>query len=165
MATRRGEDGGDKKVIKNTLLKLDGNARSAILKGANKVYEAVRRTLGPDGANGLIFGTYGRPPRITNDGFAVSECVIPKDPFERLAAESFKEAAKRTNEMAGDGTTGTTVIAGYLLNDVLKKLSEQTTVIKTKKAVENLTELIKNDALSDVAKAGFKKVWCLTLAR
>lgn len=99
-------------------------AREAILKGANAVYDAVKLTLGPQGGNALMYRTYGRSPRITNDGVTISECIEPLNEFENLAAGALKEAAKRTNERVGDGTTATTVFAGHLLNETFRKLLE-----------------------------------------
>lgn len=103
---------------------LGSKARNAILEGVNKVYDPVKLTLGPEGGNALMYRTYGRGPRITNDGVTISEVIEPQDEFENLAAGAFKEASKRTNERVGDGTTTTIVIAGYLLNEVFGKLSE-----------------------------------------
>lgn len=115
-----------------TFTKLDADARKAIQRGVNAVAEPVRRTLGPAGKNVLIYRTFNRGPRITNDGVTASECVVPKDPFERLAAETFKEACKRTNERVGDGTTTTTVIAAKLLNETFHVLGENQTAFKSK---------------------------------
>lgn len=95
---------------------LGEKARKAVLRGVNAVYEPVKRTLGPQGKNGLIFRTFNRGSRIINDGYTIAECQMPADPFEALAAAAFKEGTKRTNERVGDGTTGTTVIAGKIVN-------------------------------------------------
>lgn len=93
-------------------------AKEIIIKGVKAIYEPIRKTLGPGGSNMLIYGTYGRTPRITNDGVTGSECIEPADEFEKIVAQAFKEAAKRTNERAGDGTTATTVIGGFLLKEI-----------------------------------------------
>jgi len=101
-------------------------ARAKILAGVNKVYDAVRLTLGPQGRNALLPRGWNRGPRITNDGITVAENArLLADPHERLAAEAFVEASKRTNELAGDGTTGTAVIAGHLINRIFGQLSEE----------------------------------------
>lgn len=136
-----------------TFTKLDADARKAIQRGVNAVAEPVRRTLGPAGKNVLIYRTFNRGPRITNDGVTASECISPKDPFEKLAAESFKEACKRTNEKVGDGTTTTTVIAWKLLNEVFLKLSENTTAFKTKSSTGGTNVMqIRKDILASAAK-------------
>src|SRR3990167_3079739 len=106
-----------------TLVIFDNEARSKILKGTNVIYEAVRRTMGPQGGNALIYGLYSRPYRITNDGYTVADIIELKDPHENLAAKAMQDAAKRTNMLAGDGTTATTVIAGKLINLLLEEIS------------------------------------------
>lgn len=93
-------------------------ARDKILKGVNAIYHPVAMTLGPEGRNALLYRVWGRGPRITNDGATVANVIQPKDVFERLAAEAFREACLKTNERVGDGTTTTTVIAGKLYNDI-----------------------------------------------
>jgi len=99
-------------------------AQKSVLNGVMKVYNTVKLTLGPDGVNALLPRTYNRGPRITNDGVTISENINLKDPYERLAAEAFKEASKKTNELAGDGTTGTAVIGGHLIQSIFKNKSE-----------------------------------------
>lgn len=100
-------------------------ARKKILAGVNKVYDAVILTLGPEGQNALLPRTFNRGPRLTNDGVTLSENIMCKDEHEALAANFFKEGAKKTNEMAGDGTTTTTKIAGFLVNKIFKNLEAE----------------------------------------
>lgn len=128
------------------------DARKKMLSGVNKVYDAVRRTLGPAGKNALLPRTMNRGPRNTNDGVTISENVRQlKDPHERLAAEFFGEGAKKTNEVAGDGTTTTTVLAGHLINKVLKDLPEnseaqigvsKTNVMAIRKEIKDAAALV-----------------------
>lgn len=102
-----------------------GEARKKVRAGVKKVFDSVRVTLGPEGKNALIPRTYNRGPRITNDGYTVIENARQvKNPHERLAAEAFAEGSKRTNELAGDGTTGTSVLGGTLFFDVLDKMPD-----------------------------------------
>lgn len=108
--------------MKQTKVALGEQANQHILNGVNAVYNAVKLTLGPKGGNALLFGTYGGSPRITNDGVTIAECIEPKNEFEKLVADSFKEACRRTNERAGDATTTTAVIGGFLINDILGKV-------------------------------------------
>lgn len=112
-------------------------ARKAILDGVNQVYDSVKLTLGPEGGNALMYRTYGRGPRITNDGVTISEVIEPVNEFENLAAGAFKEASKRTNERVGDGTTTTIVIAGYLLNEIFGKLEENSSELVGKGGLKN----------------------------
>src|SRR5574343_252421 len=88
------------------------NALKAIHKGVNAVYKPVSVTFGPEGKNALLYRTMNRGNRITNDGVTVAECQEPRDQFERMAAQTFKESCKRTNEKVGDGTTCTTILGG-----------------------------------------------------
>ena len=99
-------------------------ARDAVYKGVMSIYEPVKRTLGPEGKTALLYRTFNRGSRITDDGVTVAECQEPKDPHVRLAAQAFKEACKRTVEKVGDGTTTTAVIGGRLMSDVYAFLSE-----------------------------------------
>src|SRR3990167_10471605 len=108
-----------------TRLLFNNDARKAILKGANKLYDAVRMSMGPQGGNALMYGLYSRPYRITNDGFTIAGVIELKDEFENLAVRAYFDAAHRTNLLAGDGTTATCVIAGKLLNTVLPKIMER----------------------------------------
>lgn len=99
-------------------------AREAIKKGINAIYEVVKVTFGPEGKNALLYRTMNRGNRITNDGVTVAECQEPKDQFVRMAAQTFKEATKRTAEKVGDGTTCTTIIGGKLFNELYKQLDD-----------------------------------------
>lgn len=111
---------------------LGEKARKAIHEGVNSIYQPVRMTFGPEGKNALLYRTWGRGPRITNDGYTVAECQEPRDPFARLAAQAFKESCKRTNEKVGDGTTGTAIIGGKLFNEIYRLLSSSSSEITTK---------------------------------
>jgi chaperonin GroEL len=119
---------------KPTKVLLDERAREAIWRGVAAIYEPVRRTLGPEGGNALMYRTFNRGSRITNDGKAIADVIEPLDEFENLAAKAFKEATDKTNEKAGDGTTTTTVIGGHLINEIFRKLSESSSSIRTKTA-------------------------------
>ena len=98
-------------------------AQKAILKGVNAIYEPTKLTLGPDSGSFLMFGTYGREPRIVDDGHIGAQGIEPKDEFENLVARTFRETASKTNEKVGDGTTTTMVIAGKLINDLMVEAS------------------------------------------
>ncbi len=154
--------------MKQTKVLIGKKANEAILNGVNAVYDAVKLTLGPKGGNALLFGTYGGSPRITNDGVTIAECIEPKNEFELLVAESFKEACKRTNERAGDATTTTTVIGGFLINDILGKVEtsligrQSGDVMKTRKMlledVKKVTEAIKKQAVAVKTLEDLEKV-------
>ena len=110
---------------KNAEALLESGARKKILAGVNKAYNAVKLTLGPEGRNALLPRTFNRGPRITNDGITILENIQPKDEYERIALEAYKEGSKKTNELKGDGTTTTAVIAGSLVNQIFGELSHE----------------------------------------
>lgn len=133
------------------------DARRKIKKGVKSVFDAVKITLGPDGSNALLPRTYNRGPRITNDGYTVIENVRQlKDPFERLAAEAFAEASKKTNELAGDGTTGTSVFAGTLFFDIINQLPDkdipsiQGITTKGTRAIRKELKDLKNEVIQKI---------------
>lgn len=119
---------------KPTKVALHNIARKLILEGVKAVYNPVRMTLGPEGGNALMYRTYGRGPRITNDGKTIAEVIEPKNPFLQLVVQSYREACQRTDQEAGDGTTTTTVISGYMLINTLEELLEGSdSIVETNK--------------------------------
>lgn len=142
--------------MKITKTIIGNKALETIYKGVNLIYKSVSMTLGPAGKNMLMYGTWGKEPRITNDGFTVGQSQIPKDPFIRVVVESFMEGCKKTNERVGDGTTATTTIAGKLFNNIYNLLisSQHKTIgggkvnrIELKKKLRESAELIKSEVL------------------
>ena len=98
-------------------------ARAKILKGVNTLANAVKVTLGPKGRNVAIEKSFGSPV-ITKDGVTVAKEIELSDPFENMGAQLVKEAASKTNDVAGDGTTTATLLANQLSIKVLMKLME-----------------------------------------
>jgi chaperonin GroEL len=143
---------------RSTKTLLGAKAREAVLKGVNSIYEPTRLTFGPEGKNALLYRTYNRGSRITNDGVTVADCQEPKDPHVNLAAKSFVEACKKTNQKVGDGTTATVIIGGKLFNDVYRHLTEKESAFtgKTSKGVMTLRREILESA-DNVKKAILKK--------
>ena len=143
---------------------LGGEARKAIHAGVNAVYEPVKRTLGPEGKNALLYKTANRPGgRITNDGVTVGGTQEPKNQFTRLAAQAFQETCRKTNEKVGDGTTTTTVIGGTLYNDIYKillgndslytsKNKKNTSVVTIKKEIKETAEKVKEQLTKSAKK-------------
>jgi chaperonin GroEL len=101
-------------------------AREKILKAINLCYDAVAPSLGPEGGAALMYRTYARGPRIVDDGATIIRVLEPKDEFEKIALETFRESVEKTNEKAGDGTATTTVIAATLARDIFAKLDGST---------------------------------------
>jgi len=110
--------------MSKTEVKRHGEARKAILRGVNEIWNTVRLTLGPEYGTVLLHRSFNRGSRITNDGVTIAKCIEPKDKFENLVATAFKEAAAKTGERAGDGTTSTICIAGKLINDAFSKIQD-----------------------------------------
>lgn len=103
------------------IIEYDEEARQGMLAGLDKLADTVKVTLGPKGRNVVLDKTYGAPT-ITNDGVSIAKEIDLEDPFERIGAELVKEVAKRTDDVAGDGTTTATVLAQSLVHEGLKNV-------------------------------------------
>src|SRR5687767_4994347 len=100
----------------------DDEARQPLAAGVAKLARAVRSTLGPRGRNAVLDKGWGSP-KITKDGVTVAEDIELIDPFENLGAQLVKEAASKTNDVAGDGTTTATVLAEAIFKEGLKMIA------------------------------------------
>ncbi len=98
------------------------DARQKLLAGASKLARAVRSTLGPRGRNAVLDKGWGSPT-VTKDGVTVAEDIELQDPFENMGAQLVKEAASKTNDVAGDGTTTATVLAEFIFREGLKAIA------------------------------------------
>src|SRR5918994_2812106 len=98
------------------------DARQKLLSGVSKLARAVRSTLGPRGRNAILDKGWGAP-NITKDGVTVAEDIELKDPFENMGAQLVKEAASKTSDVAGDGTTTATVLAEAIYREGLKMIA------------------------------------------
>ncbi|KKQ67003.1 MAG: 60 kDa chaperonin [Candidatus Daviesbacteria bacterium GW2011_GWA2_38_24] len=103
------------------ILKFDSDAREKLLKGINTLTDAVASTLGPKGRNVAIGKKWGGPS-IVHDGVTVAKEIELEDPFENMGAQIVKEAASRTNDVAGDGTTTATILAQAISSESLKNI-------------------------------------------
>src|SRR5437588_2653373 len=97
-------------------------ARQKLLAGASKLARAVRATLGPRGRNAVLDKGWGAPT-VTKDGVTVAEEIELTDPFENMGAQLVKEAASKTSDVAGDGTTTATVLAEFIYREGLKAVA------------------------------------------
>src|ERR1700739_4871769 len=97
-------------------------ARQKLLAGASKLARAVRATLGPRGRNAVLDKGWGSP-NVTKDGVTVAEEIEVQDPYENRAAQLVKEAASKTSDVAGDGTTTATVLAEAIYREGLKNIA------------------------------------------
>ena len=98
------------------------DARQKLLSGASKLARAVRATLGPRGRNAVLDKGWGSPT-VTKDGVTVAEDIELQDPFENMGAQLVKEAASKTGDVAGDGTTTATVLAEFIFREGLKAVA------------------------------------------
>jgi chaperonin GroEL len=140
---------------------LSTEARKKVRAGVNKVYNAIKLTLGPEGLNALLPRSYNRGPRLTNDGVTVSENIQLLDEHERLAADFFKEGSKKTNELVGDGTTTTAVIAGTLINRIFDELDTEAIPVAgnlKKKGVRGIRKEMKDTKDVVIEKIGERAV-------
>src|ERR1044071_979942 len=97
-------------------------ARQKLLGGVAKLARAVRATLGPRGRNAVLDKGWGSP-NVTKDGVTVAEDIELKDPYENMGAQLVKEAASKTSDVAGDGTTTATVLAEFIYREGLKSVA------------------------------------------
>ncbi|MCB0102716.1 MAG: chaperonin GroEL [Anaerolineales bacterium] len=117
------------------------DARRKLKNGMNVVANAVSATLGPKGRNVAIDRKFGSPT-ITHDGVSVAKEIELEDPFENMGAQLLKEAAQKTNDIAGDGTTTSTVLAHAIVNEGLKALEAGYNPMLLKRGIELATETI-----------------------
>src|SRR3954454_22861958 len=104
------------------MLSFDAEARKSLLEGVSKMARAIKATLGPRGRNAVIDKGWG-PPNITKDGVTVAEEIELTDKFENIGAKLVKEAASKTSEVAGDGTTTATVLAEAIFKEGYRSLT------------------------------------------
>ena len=121
------------------LITFDEEARRALERGMNKLADAVRVTLGPKGRNVVLDKKWGAPT-ITNDGVSIAKDIDLEDPFEKIGAELVKEVAKKTDDVAGDGTTTATVLAWAMVREGLKNVAAGANPMSLKKGIEAAVE-------------------------
>ena len=113
----------------------DEAARRALEAGMNKLADAVRVTLGPKGRNVVLEKKWGAPT-ITNDGVSIAKEIDLEDPFEKIGAELVKEVAKKTDDVAGDGTTTATVLAWAMVREGLRNVAAGANPMTLKKGIQ-----------------------------
>jgi chaperonin GroEL len=132
------------------LIAFDEQARRALEKGMNQLVDAVKVTLGPKGRNVVLEKKWGAPT-ITNDGVSIAKEIDLEDPYERLGAELVKEVAKKTDDVAGDGTTTATVLAGAMVREGLRNVAAGANPMSMKKGIEAAVETAVA-SIRDIAK-------------
>lgn len=132
------------------ILKFDSEAREKLLKGVNTLTEAVATTLGPKGRNVAIDKKWGAP-NVVHDGVTVAKEIELEDPFENMGAQLIKEAASKTSDVAGDGTTTATILAQAMVAEGLKNIQAGANPMILKKGMEKAVSALV-DELRKVSK-------------
>src|ERR1700712_2262086 len=110
-------------------------ARQSLKRGVDALANAVKTTLGPKGRNVALDKKWGSPT-VTHDGVTVAKEIELEDPFENMGAQLLKEAATKTNDVAGDGTTTATVLAQAIVNEGLKNVTAGANPMQIKWGIE-----------------------------
>ena len=132
------------------IIAFDEEARRGLERGMNQLADAVRVTLGPKGRNVVLEKKWGAPT-ITNDGVSIAKEIELEDPYEKIGAELVKEVAKKTNDVAGDGTTTATILAQALVREGLRNVAAGANPMGLKRGIEAAVERV-SEALSNIAK-------------
>jgi hypothetical protein len=128
----------------------DEEARRGLERGMNTLADAVKVTLGPRGRNVVLEKKWGAPT-ITNDGVSIAKEIELEDPWEKIGAELVKEVAKKTDDIAGDGTTTATVLAQALVREGLRNVAAGANPMALKRGIEKAVEAV-SEALLKSAK-------------
>ena len=121
------------------MIAFDSEARRGLEAGMNKLADAVRVTLGPKGRNVVLEKKWGAPT-ITNDGVSIAKEIELEDPYEKIGAELVKEVAKKTDDVAGDGTTTATVLAWAMVREGLRNVAAGANPVGLKRGIEAAVE-------------------------
>jgi chaperonin GroEL len=132
------------------IIAFDEEARRSLERGMNVLADAVKVTLGPKGRNVVLEKKWGAPT-ITNDGVSIAKEIELEDPYERIGAELVKEVAKKTDDVAGDGTTTATVLAQALVKEGLRNVAAGSNPMSLKKGIEKAVDVVSQQLL-DMAK-------------
>jgi chaperonin GroEL len=131
------------------LIAFDEEARRGLERGMNQLADAVKVTLGPKGRNVVLEKKWGAPT-ITNDGVSIAKEIELEEPYEKIGAELVKEVAKKTDDVAGDGTTTATVLAQALVREGLRNVAAGANPMALKRGIEaavaSVTEVLMNQA-------------------
>src|SRR3989475_1086183 len=117
------------------------DARKALKRGVDQLAEAVKTTLGPKGRNVALDKKYGAPT-VTHDGVTVAKDVELADPFENMGAQLLKEAASKTNDVAGDGTTTSVVLAQAIVHEGMRNVAAGANAMLLKRGLDKAVEVV-----------------------
>jgi chaperonin GroEL len=129
------------------IIAFDEEARRGLERGMNQLADAVKVTLGPKGRNVVLEKKWGAPT-ITNDGVSIAKEIELEDPYEKIGAELVKEVAKKTDDVAGDGTTTATVLAQAMVREGLRNVAAGANPMALKRGIEQATAAVADQLLS-----------------
>lgn len=130
------------------IIAFDEEARRGLERGLNTLADAVKVTLGPRGRNVVLEKKWGAPT-ITNDGVSIAKEIELEDPYEKIGAELVKEVAKKTDDVAGDGTTTATVLAQALVSEGLRNVAAGSDPIAIKRGIEKAVAAVSEQLLKN----------------
>jgi chaperonin GroEL len=145
------------------IIAFEEEARRGMERGMNTLADAVKVTLGPKGRNVVLEKKWGAPT-ITNDGVSIAKEIELEDPFEKIGAELVKEVAKKTDDVAGDGTTTATVLAQALVREGLRNVAAGANPIAIKRGIEKAVEAVTKSLLADAKEVETKAEIAATAA-
>ena len=129
------------------IIAFDEEARRSLERGMNVLADAVKVTLGPKGRNVVLEKKWGAPT-ITNDGVSIAKEIDLEDPYEKIGAELVKEVAKKTDDVAGDGTTTATVLAQALVREGLRNVAAGANPMALKRGIDKAVEVVSDELLA-----------------
>jgi len=145
------------------IIAFDEEARRSMERGLNQLADTVKVTLGPKGRNVVLDKKWGAPT-ITNDGVSIAKEIELEDPFEKIGAELVKEVAKKTDDVAGDGTTTATVLAQALVKEGLRNVAAGSNPIALKRGIEKAVEAVTEQLLNSAKEVETKEEIAATAA-
>ncbi|MCL2849236.1 MAG: chaperonin GroEL [Micrococcales bacterium] len=145
------------------IIAFDEEARRSMERGLNVLADTVKVTLGPKGRNVVLDKKWGAPT-ITNDGVSIAKEIELEDPYEKIGAELVKEVAKKTDDVAGDGTTTATVLAQALVHEGLRNVAAGANPIALKRGIEKAVEAVTAELLKQAKEVETKEEIAATAA-
>src|ERR1700755_3102492 len=145
------------------MIAFDEDARRGLERGMNQLADAVKVTLGPKGRNVVLEKKWGAPT-ITNDGVSIAKEIELEDPYEKIGAELVKDVAKKTDDVAGDGTTTATVLAQALVREGLRNVAAGANPLGLKRGIEKAVEKITETLLKSAKEVETKEQIAATAA-
>ncbi|WP_136518482.1 chaperonin GroEL [Cellulomonas telluris] len=145
------------------IIAFNEEARRSMERGLNTLADTVKVTLGPKGRNVVLDKKWGAPT-ITNDGVSIAKEIELEDPYEKIGAELVKEVAKKTDDVAGDGTTTATVLAQALVREGLRNVAAGANPIALKKGIEKAVEAVTAQLLNQAKEIETKEEIAATAA-